>query len=199
MGKIERSAVRRRVRSPAMSEVPSAEPEVACEQSVLVVEADPDQQVPMARALRKQGLRVVATGSGSGALALVSEWDVTLILVSESLPGRSGIDLVREIHRTRPASRIVMITSDSEPRFAAAARAAGALGCVAKPLTAESLSRWLADPAALAAPAALAEPTADRDISRLVPTVKARSGLARHASALPLTNSALPARGAVAE
>ena len=76
-----------------MSMAPSAEPEVAFEQSVLVVEADPDLQVQMARALRKQGLRVVATGSGSGALALVSEWDVSLILVSESLPGRSGIDL----------------------------------------------------------------------------------------------------------
>ena len=187
MGKTERSAVRRRVQSPVMSVAPSAEPEVACEQSVLVVEADPDQQVPMARALRKQGLRVVATGSGSGALALVSEWDVTLILVSESLPGRSGIDLVREIHRTRPESRIVMVTSDSEPRFSAAARAAGALGCVVKPLVAESLSTWLA------------EPPATRDISRLVPTGKTPSGLMRRPSALPLTTSARPARGAVAE
>jgi DNA-binding response OmpR family regulator len=154
---------------------------------VLVVEADPDLQSQMARVLRKEGLRVVATGSGSGALALVSEWDVSLILVSESLPGRSGIDLVRELLRTRPGSRIVMVTNHVEPRFAAAARAAGALGCVVKPLSAEQLPRLLdaADGGEL--------PT------RLVPTERTRSNLARRPSALPLTNSALPARGAVAE
>lgn len=174
-----------------LSVAPSVgKPEVAFEQSVLVVEADPDQQVQMARVLRKQGLRVVATGSGSGALALMSEWDVTLILVSESLPGRSGIDLVREIHRTRPESQIVMVTGDAEPRFAAAARAAGAVGCVVKPLAAESLAAWLA---------ATETPAAGRDASRLVPTGKTRSGLSRRPTALPLTNSALPARGAVAE
>ena len=189
-----------------MSLAPSVKPEVAFEQSVLVVEADPDLQVQMARALRKEGLRVVATGSGSGALALVSEWDVSLILVSESLPGRSGIDLVREIHRTRPEARIVMVTGDAEPRFAAAARAAGAVGCVVKPLVAESLSTWLGEQTEFGAPVespAPTQPQTGRDVSRLVPTAATRSGLARRPGALPLANtvanSALPARGAVAE
>jgi len=154
---------------------------------VLVVEADPDLQSQMARVLRKDGLRVVATGSGSGALALVAEWDVNLILVSESLPGRSGIDLAREIQRTRPGSRVLMLTSHAEPRFSAAARAAGALGCLVKPLEADSLSPWLAEAAG------------SSEQPRLAPVEKARSSLARRPSALPLTNSALPARGAVAE
>ena len=80
------------------------EPRAAApEQSVLVVEVRSGSASRRWRVhSAKQGLRVVATGSGSGALALVSEWDVSLILVSESLPGRSGIDLAREIQRTRP-------------------------------------------------------------------------------------------------
>jgi CheY-like chemotaxis protein len=187
MGKIERSAVRQRSRSSVMSMAPSAEPEVAPPQSVLVVEADPDLQSQIARVLRKLGLRVVATGSGSGALALLSEWDVNLILVSESLPGRSGIDVVREIQRVRPGSRVLMVTSHPEPRFSAAARTAGALGCVVKPLAVESLMPWLSQGASSA------------DMPRLAPTGKTRSSISRRPSALPLTNSAHPTRGAVAE
>lgn len=153
---------------------------------MLVVEADPDLQAQMASVLRKQGLRVVATGSGSGALALVAEWPVSLILVSESLPGRSGVDLVREILRTRPGSRVLVVTSHAEPRFSASARAAGALGCVVRPLHAEQLSPWLAPEfEAVEAPRATSA-----DSSRV---------LRRRASGLPLSNSALPARGAVAE
>jgi DNA-binding response OmpR family regulator len=151
---------------------------------VLVVEADPDLQAQMARVLRKAGHRVVATGSGSGALALMAEWDVSLILVSETLPGRSGIDLVREIHRLRPAARVVMVTSDLEPRFAASARAAGALDCVLKPLSPESVAPFLADPFDLGA-ADLAPPRLPGRPPR--PLVR------------PLPSTALPARGAVAE
>ncbi len=73
---------------------------------------------------------------------------VSLILVSESLPGRSGIDLVREIHRTRPAARIVMVTSDAGAAVCLrSGAAAGAVGCVVKPLVAESLSTWLGEQA----------------------------------------------------
>ncbi|MFT3927599.1 MAG: response regulator [Myxococcales bacterium] len=170
-----------------MSIATSAAPEVAHEHTVLLVEADPDLQAQMAKVLRKQGLRVVATGSGSGALALVGEWAVSLILVSESLPGRSGVDLVRDLQRTRPGSRALVIVSHAEPRFVAAARAAGALGCVVRPLQAEQVAEWLAPDFGSSTPR-----------PRLAPATATRS-LTRRSSGLPLANSALPARGAVAE
>jgi len=180
MGKIERRSFRQQAKNPRRSPASAIVPKPLPEQSVLIVEADPDLQSQMARLLRNQGYRVVASGSGSGALALISVWDVSLILVSESLPGRSGIDVVRELLRTRPSARILMVTHDPEPRFRAAARSAGALGCLVKPLTAENVAPWL----------------------ELTPRVPAKSARVRgllHPSALPLTNSALPARGAVAE
>ncbi len=183
---MERSAVRRRVRSPVLSAAPAREPELAPVRSALVVEADPDLQTQMARALRNEGLQVVATGSGGGALALVSEWDVELILIAESLPGRSGVDLVRELRRTRPGSRIVMVTSHAEPRFEAAARAAGALGCVVKPLLAKQLPRLLAE-------------CSDRVLPHAVSPERARNGVSRRTPAVSLTNSAHPTRRAVAE
>jgi CheY-like chemotaxis protein len=116
---------------------------VPVEPSVLVIEADPEVQVQMARTLRRSGLRVVATSSGDGALALIGEWDVDLILVSEDLAGRSGIEVARLIHAVRPRTQIVLMAVSSEAEVWEAARAAGAVGCVPKPLELHSLSRWL--------------------------------------------------------
>ncbi|MET0342301.1 MAG: response regulator [Polyangiales bacterium] len=117
------------------------------ERSVLVVEPDPEVQVQMARALRREGHRVVGTSSGDGALALVSQWDVDLILISEDLPGRAGIEVTRLIHAVCPQAPVVVMATLAEPSLRAAARAAGAIDCVPKPLQVEHLSRWLEPPA----------------------------------------------------
>lgn len=116
------------------------------ERSVLVVEADPEVQVTMARALRREGHRVVGTSSGDGALALVSQWDVDLILISEDLPGRAGIEVTRLITAVQPQAPVVVMSVNAEPSLRAAARAAGAVDCLAKPLRIEQLARWLAPP-----------------------------------------------------
>lgn len=116
------------------------------ERSVLVVEADPEVQVNMARTLRREGHRVVGTSSGDGALALVSQWDVDLILISEDLPGRTGIEVTRLIHRAKPEAPLIVMAKSPEPGLRAAARAAGAVDCFAKPLCIEDLSRWLTPP-----------------------------------------------------
>jgi CheY-like chemotaxis protein len=115
----------------------------AYEASVLVIEADPEVQVQMARALRRSGLRVVGTSSGDGALALISEWEVDLILVSEDLPGRTGIEVTRLLHEASPRTKILLLTVTSEAEVWEAARAAGAVDCLSKPLELHRLSRWL--------------------------------------------------------
>jgi CheY-like chemotaxis protein len=110
---------------------------------VLIVEADPDVQVQMARALRALGHRVVGTSSGGGARALISQWCVDMILVSENLPGQAGIDVAHQLHCELPSAKVVVVANHVEPNVLAAARAAGAVGCVAKPLDPEALLRWL--------------------------------------------------------
>lgn len=100
----------------------------------------------MARILRREGHRVVGTSSGDGALALVSQWDVDLILISEDLPGRAGIEVTRLIHAVRPQTPAILMSTMAEPSLRAAARAAGAVDCLSKPLQIEELARWLEPP-----------------------------------------------------
>ena len=113
------------------------------ERSVLVVESDPEVQVQMARALRRDGHRVVGTSSGDGALALVAQWDVDLVLISEDLPGRAGIEVTRLVSAAQPQAPIIVMSHNAEPSLRAAARSAGAVDCLAKPLRIEQLARWL--------------------------------------------------------
>ena len=106
--------------------------------SVLVVEADPDQQYRLARDLTRAGARVVGTSSGEGALSLVREWAVDMVLVSDDLPGMDGYELCRRIINERPEQRIIMMAEDGESAgghsLADAARAVGAEDCLMKPV-----------------------------------------------------------------
>lgn len=159
---------------------------VAPERSVLVVEACPDLQVQSARALRSDGLTVVATGSSGGALALLTAWEVNLVLVSEVLPGRSGVELVREIKRVRPNCAVLMITAQPQT-LAAAALAAGAAGCISTPLSLEKLAPWFVR-------ADLQRKEAEKRFP-----VRATRSRRNKPSPLQLTNSVVAAREAVAE
>lgn len=152
------------------------------ERSILVVESDPDLQVQTARALRGPNLRVVAAGSAGGAIALLEAWEVDLVLVSESLPGRSGVDLVRDIRLIRPHCPVLIMTSQPPSKLAAAAaHMAGAAGCIATPQSVESLAAWF-----------MQEP------EKRFP-VRAERGRSHLPSAGTPTNSVPPAREAVAE
>jgi CheY-like chemotaxis protein len=114
------------------------------ERSVLIVEADPELQTQMAKALRREGHRVVGTSSGDGALALIAQWDVDLVLINEDLPGKAGIEVTRLVHAVKPLVPLIVMSTNAEPSLRAAARAAGAVDCLLKPLRVESLARWLA-------------------------------------------------------
>jgi len=100
---------------------------------VLVVESDPDLQWRLARTLTVEGNRVVGTSSGDGALALVAEWPVDLVLVSEELPGMEGIEVIRHLHERCPTLVSVLLADEDTPDLRAAARLAGATTCIRKP------------------------------------------------------------------
>ncbi|MFM2420983.1 MAG: hypothetical protein RL385_5706 [Pseudomonadota bacterium] len=114
--------------------------------AVLVVEPDPEVQSRLASALGREGHRVVGTGSGEGAMALIDQWDVDLALVSDSLPGRSGLEIARLIRQRRPQTTVLIMTEHVEPSTRVAVRAIGAHDCVRKPLDVDAIRAWLCAP-----------------------------------------------------
>ncbi len=111
---------------------------------VLVVEPDPDLQWRLARKLTVLGHRVVGTSSGDGALALLEQWPVDLVLVDEDLPGMSGLEVVRRVRSSYPSAAVILMTGGESPEVRLAARLAGVVGCLVKPFRSEALEELLA-------------------------------------------------------
>lgn len=71
-------------------------------------------------------------GSGNDALALARELPCDLIVLDMSMPGRSGIELIRQIKAERPKLPILILSMHKEDIFAVRALRAGAAGYLCK-------------------------------------------------------------------
>lgn len=111
---------------------------------VVVVDHDPEVQTRVARTLTERGARVVATSSPDAALTLMSQWHDAagpggLVLVSEALPGQSGLELARKIREDHPTAQVVLMAANESAELRASAMIVGALGLLVKPFNLQAL------------------------------------------------------------
>ena len=112
--------------------------------TVLVVDDDAAFRHLATRLLRSWGYRVVGeAASHTEAVARVAELSPDAALVDVSLPDGSGFDLTTRLRSLPRPVRVVLISSDAEPGFTAAAHRAGAAGFLAKDQLAETALRRL--------------------------------------------------------
>lgn len=80
-------------------------------------------------------------GNADDALALVreSEWD--LVVLDITLPGRTGIDLLRDLRRERPLLPVLILSIHSEDELGVRAVKAGASGYLSKECASDDLVR----------------------------------------------------------
>jgi len=77
--------------------------------------------------------------SGDEALALVRAQAFDVALLDLSMPGLSGIDLIKRLRLERPALRILVLSMHGEQQYATRALKAGAAGYLTKDTAAEQL------------------------------------------------------------
>jgi DNA-binding response OmpR family regulator len=107
---------------------------------VLLVEDDPDMQWRLARMLTVHGARVVGASSGEAALAVIAEWPADIVLVDESLPGISGLEVARTIREKHPAIPVVLMSAGESQELRLAAKVAGAMATLIKPFRMDALA-----------------------------------------------------------
>jgi two-component system, NarL family, invasion response regulator UvrY len=71
-------------------------------------------------------------GSASDVMRLVREQRFDVVVLDISLPGGSGIELIGEIKKERPDTRVLILTVYSEEQYAVRAIRAGAAGFLTK-------------------------------------------------------------------
>ena len=77
--------------------------------------------------------------SGDAALALVKANDYDVVMLDMSMPGLSGIDLIKRLKVEKPKLRILVLSMHGESQYAARALKAGASGYLNKDSAAEAL------------------------------------------------------------
>jgi two-component system nitrate/nitrite response regulator NarL len=102
--------------------------------TVLVADDHPLFREGIARAVRERPeLEFVAeTGDGRVALAAIREHSPAVAVVDLRLPGLDGIGIAHAVTRDNLATRVLVLSAFSEPRFVYEAMAAGAAGYYSK-------------------------------------------------------------------
>ena len=91
----------------------------------------------------REGLKQILAGApdfdvvgeardGHEVMSRVRDLDFDVLLLDMSMPGKSGIDLIRQVHAEKPRLRILILSMHEEHQYAVRAIRAGACGYLTK-------------------------------------------------------------------
>jgi putative two-component system response regulator len=106
---------------------------------LLCVDDDAQVRALIERVVVAAGYDCVGVGTVDGARELLAHEDFSVVLCDIGLPGRSGLELLEELGRTRPDIATVMVTGHDHVGIVDAALKLGAYGYVTKPFSANDL------------------------------------------------------------
>ena len=84
-------------------------------------------------------LAVSDTGSGRAALKIIQEKSFDLVLLDLDLPGKNGLDILKEIKQLRPSLPVLILSVYPEDQFAIRVLKYGASGFIPKEAAPEEL------------------------------------------------------------
>jgi two-component system, OmpR family, response regulator len=105
---------------------------------LLVVDDDPQIRLLVSRLLQRNGYRVSLAQDGRVMAEIMAKVDIDLVLLDVMLPGRSGLDLCRDI-RAKSNIPIIMLTARGDEGDRVAGLEIGADDYVTKPFSSREL------------------------------------------------------------
>ncbi len=111
---------------------------------VLVADDSSTMRKIILRSLQAVGVpEAVEAGDGEEAIKLFAEKKFDLVLTDWNMPGKTGLEVVREIRKTNQQVPIIMITTEAEKTRVLEAIEAGVSDYLVKPFTADTLRQKL--------------------------------------------------------
>src|SRR4029078_9202309 len=112
---------------------------------ILIVDAHPIVRDGLKQILGQSADLVVSgeAGNADEALALVRDSEFDLVVLDITLPGRTGIDLLRALRRERPTLPVLMLSIHPEDELGIRAVKAGASGVLLKGCAADGVVRGI--------------------------------------------------------
>jgi DNA-binding NtrC family response regulator len=107
--------------------------------SVLLVDDDATFRQVMANELKRIGYQIEAVGTGEEAIRQIATFEPDIVLLDMRLPGMSGLDVLKSIHASTPATEIVMLTGHGSIDTVIESIRIGAFDYVVKPCPIDEL------------------------------------------------------------
>jgi len=93
----------------------------------------------LAQRLEARGLQVVTAYNGDEALARLKESETDVILLDVLMPGRTGIEILRDIKQAKPLTEVILLTGHATVETAIEGLKLGAYDYLMKPMETEVL------------------------------------------------------------
>lgn len=95
--------------------------------------------------LRTAGYEVQEAESGEEALELVAKQDFSLLILDVRLPGKSGVQVLKEVKAAKPHIKTIIITAFPSEGLADEVMKLGAVDYLIKPVHPENLEKIILD------------------------------------------------------
>ena len=116
------------------------------DKSLLILDDDDPLRGRLSRAMEKKKFEVKEAKTVEEALKIVRNTPTKFALIDLRLEDGNGLDVVKELHKLKKDSRIVMLTGYGNLTTAVAAVKAGATDYIAKPVDADDVEAALLTP-----------------------------------------------------
>ena len=110
------------------------------ESRILVADDDESFRTMLTRYLASQGYKVEAAADGDAALDAVKRSKPDIVLLDIAMPGKDGMEVLKELAKNSPDTGVLMITGNEEEDLARACLKNGAFDYLAKPFNLECLA-----------------------------------------------------------
>jgi DNA-binding NtrC family response regulator len=107
--------------------------------SALIVDDEKNIRLTLAHALEAIQVEAAPAINGEEALAMLGERSFDLVLLDLRLPGMSGMEVLRHLHRDYPQLPVVVITAYGTVDSAVEAMRCGAVNFLQKPFAPEEI------------------------------------------------------------
>jgi DNA-binding NtrC family response regulator len=113
--------------------------------NVLIVDDEDDFREMTIKRLNKRGLLCSGAENGNSALERLKNEDIDVVLLDVKMPGMDGIEVLKEIKRTKPLTEVVMLTGHASVESGIDGMKLGAFDYLMKPMELDPLMDKLRD------------------------------------------------------
>jgi len=111
---------------------------------VLLVDDEKDFTETLATRLQARNLAVLTASNGDEAVLILKQEDVDVVILDMVMPGKTGIEVLREIRELKPLVEVILLTGHATVESAIEGMAQGAFYYLMKPAEMKTLLQKVA-------------------------------------------------------